>query len=95
MAQPILQPLNIPGQDWLFNKVTTAERTTLAGQLGLANKYVVVSDTDLDQQYIWDGTMWVLYDPTAGTGGGSLTDIEGGDAYSIYTPVSPIEGGGA
>ena len=48
----------------LLNPLTTAQRTTIGGTLGTADEGYVVWDIDLDQQFFWDGTAWVL---TSGT----------------------------
>jgi hypothetical protein len=44
--------------DWLINPVTTAEKTTLAGTLGVANKGLFVYDTDLEVVQIWNGSLF-------------------------------------
>lgn len=52
-----LQKVNQLLQARLQN-ITTADRTTLGGTLGVSNKGLVVYDTDTGFSYIWDGAAW-------------------------------------
>jgi len=44
----------------LLNPLTTAQRTTIGGTLGTGDKGYVCYDTDLNKQYFWDGTTWIV-----------------------------------
>jgi hypothetical protein len=44
--------------DWRINPLTTAEITTLAATLGVANKGLFVYDTDLEIVQIWNGSLF-------------------------------------
>lgn len=50
----------------LLNPLTTAQRTTVGGTLGTADQGYVCYDTDLNKQYFWDGSVWIV---ASGTGG--------------------------
>jgi hypothetical protein len=69
-----LDVINNKVMNLLLNPLTTAQRTTIGGTLGLSDQSYVCYDTDLDQQYFWDGTQWI----TVGggiTGSGTLNYI--------------------
>jgi hypothetical protein len=61
-----LNVVNNKVMNLLLNPLTTAQRTTIGGTLGLSDQSYVCYDTDLDQQYFWDGTQWIT------VGGGSV-----------------------
>ncbi|MFD0863700.1 hypothetical protein ACFQ1M_15910 [Sungkyunkwania multivorans] len=46
----------------LLNRLTTAQRTTLGGNLGANQSGMIVYDLEETQLYIWDGTQWVVSD---------------------------------
>lgn len=73
--------------DALFNPLTTAQKTTLAGTLGTGNKGLFVWDTDLSLPYWWNGSAFVT--PT-GTQSG-LTP-KGSVAFNGTEPSSPVLG---
>ncbi|NQY28012.1 MAG: hypothetical protein HRT69_00905 [Flavobacteriaceae bacterium] len=43
----------------LVNRLTTAQKTTLEGNLTTVENGMVVYDTDLKGLYVWDGTQWL------------------------------------
>jgi len=43
----------------LVNRLTTAQKTTLEGNLTASENGMVVYDTDLKGLYVWDGTQWL------------------------------------
>lgn len=74
-------------KDSLINPVTTAQRTTLAGTLGVNNKGLAAYDTDELKFYVWTGTAFAV-NPVVQSG---LTP-RGNVAYNATEPVSPLTG---
>lgn len=52
----------------ILNPLTSTERNALASTLGMADKGYVCFDTTSNQQYFWNGVVWI----TAGGGGSSV-----------------------
>ena len=69
----------------LLNPLTTAQRTTIGGTLGLSDQSYVCYDTDLDQQYFWDGTQWITVGGGGSVGPGTPTQIAFFDTTSSIT----------
>lgn len=65
----------------LLNPLTTADRTTVGGTLGIADQGYVCYDTTLNVQYFWDGSNWIA----SGGGTGTVTGV---------TATSPITSSG-
>lgn len=80
-------------QGMLFPRLTTAQRTALAGAMGAADEGMVVYDTDDVNIYKWDGTTWIAVGGTDSdwvSGGGfvyNTTDLIG---IGTTTPVGPF-----
>lgn len=58
-------------KDALINPLTTAQRVTLGNTLGSTHKSLQVYDTDLNQMYVWNGTIWQLLV----TGGSAVSEF--------------------
>jgi hypothetical protein len=58
----------------LLNPLTTAQRTTIGGTLGVADEGYVCFDITLNQQYFWDGTQWIVVGSTPT--GAALTKVD-------------------
>ena len=69
----------------LVNRLTTAQRTiTLQPNLGLAEKGLIVFDSDLDQFMFWDGTQWIAVTS------GSLSGTGNEGNVAIWGPANVI-----
>ena len=62
----------------LLNPLTTVQRAAIGSGLGIGDQSYVCYDTDLDQQYFWDGTQWIV----VGGGGG------GTNPTTLYIPYN-------
>jgi hypothetical protein len=62
-----LDVVNNKVMNLLLNPLTTSQRNTVGGTLGVNEEGYVCFDTTLNQQYFWDGTQWIV------VGGGSGT----------------------
>ena len=74
----------------LLNPLTTAQRTTIGGTLGLSDEGYVCYDTDLDQQYFWDGTQWITVGGGGSVGPGVPTQIAFFNTTSSITSDSGL-----
>lgn len=54
----------------LLNPLTTVQRTAIGAGLGLVDQSYVCYDTDLNQQYFWDGTQWIVVGGSSAIWGG-------------------------
>jgi hypothetical protein len=54
----------------LLNPLTTVQRAAIGSGLGIGDQSYVCYDTDLDQQYFWDGTQWIV------VGGGGSQNLQ-------------------
>lgn len=63
------------------NPLSTGDRTTLGGTLGISDEGIFVYDFTLDKPYFWDGTQWINI---AGTAGWGLTGNGGIDALTNF-----------
>jgi hypothetical protein len=59
----------------LLNPLTTAQRTTIGGTLGVIDEGYVCFDITLNQQYFWDGTQWIVVGGSTPTGA-ALTKVD-------------------
>jgi len=80
-----LNVVNNKVMNLLLNPLTTAQRTTIGGTLGLSDQSYVCYDTDLDQQYFWDGTQWITVGGGGSVGPGVPTQIAFFDTTSSIT----------
>jgi len=76
----------------LLNPLTTTQRLTVGGTLGLVDQGYVTFDTTLNQQYFWNGTAWILSSgiTTWGSITGTITAQTDLTAYlaANYYPLS-------
>ena len=64
-------------QGLLVPRISTTQRQGMASSLGASEAGLIVFDTDLNQFFHWDGTIWVV-------GLGAFSDIAGGDLQGSY-----------
>ena len=67
-----IDAVNNKVMNFLLNPLTTAQRTAVGGLLTPAEQGYTCYDTNLDQQFFWDGTTWITI-----TGGGVWGSITG------------------
>lgn len=67
-----LDVVNNKVMNLLLNPLTTAQRTTVGGTLGVVDEGYVCFDTTLNQQYFWDGTQWIV---VGGSGGATTVAV--------------------
>jgi hypothetical protein len=87
-----LDVVNNKVMNLLLNPLTTVQRTAIGGTLGVSDKGYVCYDTDLNQQYFWNGSAWIVVGGSATWGGitGTLTAQTDLTAYlaANYYPLS-------
>ncbi len=78
-------------QGFLVPRLTTAQRTATAftSTLGVAEKGLLVFDTDTNKFYYWSGTVWTIIEDSVGTDNQTLTfaspnlSISGGNSVNL------------
>jgi hypothetical protein len=70
-----LDVVNNKVMNLLLNPLTTVQRTAIGGTLGVSEKGYVCYDTDLNQQYFWNGSAWIVVGGSAtwGSIAGTIT----------------------
>jgi len=78
-------------KNFAAHNVTTAQRTTLGGTLGVSNKGIIVTDTDEPNVYYWNGSAWVNLSQVIANAMNLKGEISNANTNPAY-PATPAVG---